>query len=93
MGEMGGGEIGGQSCALPHAHTSGPLHTHTNTHTHTHTHAYRIPEQEVTNLSKELRARGLGEVAAAMEEEAHQEALRRALPPGAINIINVKDDR
>ena len=46
----------------------------------------------MTNLARELRARGLGEVASAMEEEAHQEALRRTLPPGATNIINVKED-
>lgn len=36
---------------------------------------YRIPEQEVNNLCVELRARGLGDVASAVEEEAHQEAL------------------
>ena len=37
----------------------------------------RIPEAEVMSLAKELRARGLDDVATAVEDEAHREALQR----------------
>lgn len=36
----------------------------------------RIPEAEVLNLARELRARGLDDVAKAVEEEAHREAIQ-----------------
>ena len=45
---------------------------------YTHTHCVRIPENEVALLAKELRARGLEDVAKAVEDEAHREALSRA---------------
>ena len=38
---------------------------------------YKISEGEVKSLSVELRARGLGEVADAMEEDAHRERLEK----------------
>ena len=40
---------------------------------------YKIGEGEVKSLSMVLRARGLGEVAEALEEEAHREVLEREL--------------
>ena len=42
---------------------------------------YRISEGEVKSLALELRARGLGAVAEAMEEEAHRDMVEKQTPP------------